>query len=393
MPAIDLAVVVFDPRRGPVAANVLFSREHPQGLVADIAPAFGPVCNVQYQADLTDATGVSVLWQPGSDWSRWPLQAIRASAGDGPPGHRFVSPYPASLLKVMVAVGVALGVDSDRYGFHAWEEAWFFDGESRSLAQWAEPMITVSCNRSTSALVAWLHAQGLIVRDEGHERDNALHRHFDAFGLHTLRLADTRPDGGWGNAAGSGVGHIHMTAWDTVRLLWLLDDDAPPAPWLPPGRPPMVSLASRDRIRAWLEDQALHEILSSGVLAGAPGCVPGIPARVPRRWIAEDGSVSAHQRHYPSDVRPATQQAALRFAHKTGTTDNYASDAGIVRALEAASARSTRSGTHYLVAVLTSLGKRYAASPDCATTWRLPALGAAIDATVSGVLAETGPVA
>jgi beta-lactamase class A len=59
---------------------------------------------------------------------------------------------------------------------------------------------------------------------------------------------------------------------------------------------------------------------------------------------------------------------APRFAHKTGTTDNYASDAGIVHA----------DGAHYLVAVLSSLGRRYAAHEGCATTWRLPALGGAL---------------
>ena len=68
---------------------------------------------------------------------------------------------------------------------------------------------------------------------------------------------------------------------------------------------------------------------------------------------------------------------APSFAHKTGSTDNYAADAGIVNA----------SGAHYLVAVLTNLGRRYApqeASRDaashggCATTWRLPALGGAL---------------
>jgi hypothetical protein len=56
------------------------------------------------------------------------------------------------------------------------------------------------------------------------------------------------------------------------------------------------------------------------------------------------------------------------FAHKTGNTDNYASDAGIVRSGD----------THYIVALLSSLGKRYAPHERCATTWRLPALGAAV---------------
>ena len=36
-------------------------------------------------------------------------------------------------------------------------------------------------------------------------------------------------------------------------------------------------------------------------------------------------------------------------------------------------------GRRYIVAVLTSLGRRYAPHERCATTWRLPALGAAID--------------
>ena len=29
-------------------------------------------------------------------------------------------------------------------------------------------------------------------------------------------------DGGWLNRDGAGVGHLQMTAWDTVRLLWLM---------------------------------------------------------------------------------------------------------------------------------------------------------------------------
>ena len=61
--------------------------------------------------------------------------------------------------------------------------------------------------------------------------------------------------------------------------------------------------------------------------------------------------------------------ADVRFAHKTGTTENYASDAGIARGPQ----------RHYLVAVLTNLGTRYRPDERCATTWRLPALGAAVD--------------
>ncbi|MGZ7215789.1 hypothetical protein ACXWOG_11365, partial [Streptococcus pyogenes] len=75
-----------------------------------------------------------------------------------------------------------------------------------------------------------------------------------------------------------------------LRLIWRLDADAPP-------QPALVSAASRDRIRRALDAQRLHEILSSESLRALPGWVPGIPAS---------------------------------FAHKTGNTQNYSSDAGIV---------------------------------------------------------------
>jgi beta-lactamase class A len=222
-------------------------------------------------------------------------------------------------LKLMVAVGVGLAVEA---GLCDWPDE-------------LEPMITVSSNEATDACLALLHRTGAIPTLQA-----ALRR----WGLHTLQLNDTTPQGGWRNADGAGVGHIHMTAWDTVRLLWLLDDDAPPPRWLPPGTATLQA-ATRGHLRAVLQRQQLDEILSSGALQDVPGWVPGLPD-------------------------------APAFAHKTGTTDNYASDAGIVKTASA----------HYLVAVLTNLGRRYAAADParpaadsrCATTWRLPALGAAV---------------
>lgn len=316
LPSIDLAVAAFAPdgpggRSVPVAANVLLSRDHPQGLVAEFAPGLGAVRNVRYLADQRDAELNSFVWFPGADWDRITWQAL---AGQGP--NRFVAPYPASLLKVMVAVGVGMAVDQ---GLCDWPEA--------ALAK----MITVSDNTTTTEMVALLHRLGLI---------DALHERLARCGLSTLRLRGTRPDGGWGNSAGSGVGQIQMTAWDSLRLMWLLDADAPPAPWLEPGVQ-LLSPASVARIRGWLDDQQLHEILNSQRHVGLPGWVRGIPPEV-------------------------------HFAHKTGNTQNYASDAGIARGRPPLK-------RHYLVAVLTNLGSRYAPHPGLATTWRLPALGAAID--------------
>jgi hypothetical protein len=37
---------------------------------------------------------------------------------------------------------------------------------------------------------------------------------------------------------------------------------------------------------------------------------------------------------------------------------------------------------HYLIALLSNLGTRYAPTANCATTWRIPALGRTIDAAL-----------
>ena len=312
-PSIDLAVVSFvspgAPQRPPRFANVLFSREHPQGRVAEFGAAAGAVQNIRFDADQRNACLESPAWLPDADWSRMTWTPLH---GDGP--HRFVAPYPASLLKLMVAVGVGLAVDA---GKTAWPE----------VQPTLEPMIVRSDNHATDACVALLHRCGMV---------GSLNQRFQQLGLHTLQLNRTTASGGWRNADGAGVGQIHMTAWDTARLLWLLDADAPPAPWLP-AQTALLQPTTREHLRAVLSRQQRGEVLSSGSLRAVPGWVPGLPD-------------------------------APAFAHKTGTTLNYASDAGIMRT----------KGCHYLVAVITSLGRRYAPHEACATTWRLPALGAAM---------------
>jgi hypothetical protein len=359
-PSIDLAVAAFPRQAAPVFANVLFSREHPQGVVAQIASDASAVRNIRFEADRRNAQQVSDAWLPDANWSR---MAFKPLYGDGL--LRFVAPYPASLVKLLVAVGVARAVDA---GLTSWPQP----HQGRSVARWCEDMIAFSCNDSTTALVALLHGLGVLKPSEQHALADA----FALYGLPTLRLSNTQPDGGWGNAAGAGVGALQMTAWDSLRLLWLLDADAPQAPWLAQATPPLVSDASRARLRAWLDDQALHEILSSTALAGVPGFTPGLNAQLPARWIAADGSVRAGDERYPADVRPLNARTTLRFAHKTGTTENYASDAGIVHGIAPLK-------RHYLVAVISNLGTRYAPNDHCATTWRLPALGAAIDAVLA----------
>lgn len=369
-PSLDLAVAAFPAGAAPVFANVLFSREHPQGLVAELGDDAGAPRNLRYLADQQDAQGGSIAWLPGADWS-----ALRWQPLCGSGTQRFVSPYPASLIKLMVLVGVARLVDAGRCH---WSEALDFEGQRRALRDWAFDMTVISCNRSTSALVAVLHSRGAILRAGSAELYNELHDTFAAYGLPGLRLANTRPDGGWGNAAGAGVGQLQMTAWDTLRLLWLLDRAAPPPPWLPAGTPALLSAPSLRVVLHCLQEQGLHEILSSGALAGLPGWVPGLPARLPLRWIAGDGSAHVGAHDFPGDLSGQTG-LELRFAHKTGNTENYSADAGIVHGI--APARR-----HYLIALTSSLGRRYAPQPLCASTWRLPALGAAIDARLCDLM-------
>ena len=321
-PSLDLAVVGFPhDGRPPFWANVLFSSEWPQGLVADTGPRAEAPRNLHYVADLTDEHRVSVAWMPGADWSRLPFVPLA-----GPPGTpRVVAPYPASLLKLMVAVGVGLAMDAGRC-------------TADEIDATARAMIVDSDNEATTALVRALHGWGLIARRGDIETRHALHEAFAARGLATLRLARTAPDGGWGNAAGAGVGHIQMTAWDTVRLLWLLDPQAPPPPW--PGATPLLSPASRDRVLGWMAEPSPNRIL----------------------FVDEAA-------------------AGLHFTHKTGTTENYASDAGIVRALPPAR-------RHYLVALLSNLGSRYAApGADDDPPSTLGALGLAVDALMRERLA------
>jgi hypothetical protein len=113
-----------------------------------------------------------------------------------------------------------------------------------------------------------------------------------------------------------------------------------------------------------------------------PGWKAGIPAQLPSRWLLADGGAQVEENLFPKDVRPANAQATATFAHKTGTTDNYASDAGMVTGMGSQPRK-------YLIALTSSLGRRYAPHADCATDWRIPQLGAAVDAWMQQHLERT----
>jgi hypothetical protein len=329
-PSIDLAVVGFAPGQAPRAANLLFSRHARHGHVAALGARGERPADVRFWADLTDDLKVSIAWQPRTNWAQLPLRDLLNPPEPATPGAaagpalRVIAPYPASLLKVMVALGVGLALDAGLARLADVEAA-------------ARVMIVDSDNDATTLMVRRLHEWGLIVRGPHGETHNAVNALLASRGLHTLQLNNTARDGGWGNAAGSGVGHIHMTAWDTLRLFWLLDPDAPPAPW--PGAAPLLSAGSRDVLLRWLGEHS------------------------PNRILFRDEAASG-----------------LHFFHKTGTTANYGSDAGIVRA-------RAPGRRHYIVALLSNLGSRYGPpGAEFDVSPKLSGLGLAVDAVMQELL-------
>jgi hypothetical protein len=271
-----------------------------------------------------------------------------------------------------VAVQVLRLVDRGALGL---EDAVHHDGGARPLRDWLDDMITRSDNTSARALIRRLHELGEMA---------SLNALFAGLGLSTLQIHGTSPDDGGSWKPGS----LHMGAWDTARLLWLLDPDAPPPGWTAPLGPVergFLRPASKALLLGLLRDQAFHDALSTGALCGAPAVAPGIPALMPSRWVAADGSVMLDGLRRAPDARRCNAAAEVVFAHKTGLTLNYASDAGIVQGIPG------RARRHYIVALFTNLGYRYA-DPERAGgpipcfadgvcyTQRIPALGARIDA-------------
>jgi Beta-lactamase enzyme family len=376
-PQLDLAVIRLDADgRAVEAANVQLDGAAPNGRV------------IRLDRNLA-ATGVR--------FRRWSPDRREAGAAAGPfadgedlapqrgqAGLDFMAPYPASLFKLLVAFQVERRVDARRLSLESpvtevvpppalGEVA--AAPETRSLGAWLEAMVTESDNRATKAV---LH--------ELHERDEIepLNRDLARLGLDTLRIDGTSPlDGGrWT------PGEIHATAMDLARLLWLVEG-GPGVLWrTSTGR--AVTRAelpepARQRLRALLADQGLHDTLSSGSLCGA--AAPGIPALVPERFLdPASGRETVGEMPFGRDVRPCNAIAEVRFLHKTGLTWNYAADAGAVEPLPGKPFR------RYVVALLSAMGTRFvdpeqAAAPrhpclgeQICSTRRLARLGAAIDA-------------
>ena len=354
MPNVDVAVIELDQMGRPIAAaNVLQSRDFPEGHV------------VELDDDLA-ATGV--------DWRAWDIDrwdgdwnapfAAGSQIVPGSEGETFMSPYPASTFKLLVAVHTLQLVDAGVIDLDAefvykrqrgdtclGERAKFRSTTAAEL----EKMITYSSNLSTCALLKQLHKLHEI---------GAMNQGYVDLGLPTLQVTGT--DAGAGGTWNPGS--IHMTAMDTARLL-LIVNGSPGVLWKAPDGNPVVadrvlSEGSQALLMKHLGNQGFNEVLSTPNWCGLDYPAQGIPATVPERWVDPvDGTVTVDGIPYFQDVRPCNEAAEVTFAHKTGLTYNYGSDAGIVKAV------AGQDGRHYIVAAFANLGYRYsdasqADSPD-----------------------------
>lgn len=390
MPNVDVAVIELDGNGQAVAAaNVLLSRDYPNGVVVPIDRAGGPagsygVSGVRWRRwDIDRYNGGTFSQTDGSQLTvkGWADNPALTTADDIVPGREsapleFMAPYPASLFKLIVAFRVMRLVDAGRlslktkYTYDATSDPLPpaaargeeersdrpahggrrvtprptpKDAETRTIRDWMDPMITVSDNHSARALLKMLHDRNDLP---------AMHAELAAMGLGTLQINGTLPASGrnWQ------PGQIHMTSMDTARLLWLIEGGSGTLWTRPDGSPvqaSMLSDSSRAYLKSLLGDQAYHEVLSTGSLCGADNVEPGIPALVPSRWINADGTETGGGYPYGHDVRPCNAAAEVTFAHKTGLTFNYGADAGIVRSLPGKPDR------RYVISFLSSLGYRY----------------------------------
>jgi hypothetical protein len=118
----------------------------------------------------------------------------------------FMMPYPASLFKLMIVFRLARLFDLGKMNPNTIVS---YFGESRTIQNWADPMITISDNYATKALLKYLDIDGKV---EDMDRD------FDYLGLNTLKIgAINQTDGyGWNLTT------ITMGAADTAKLLLLI---------------------------------------------------------------------------------------------------------------------------------------------------------------------------
>lgn len=356
-PQVDVAVLELNPAgRVTDAANILMSRDYPNGVVVPIGSKLDSSAVRYRKWDLDRWDGTN-----GKTWTASYSDGEDIVAGRERAPIEFMTPYPASALKLMVAYGIMRLVDQGKVNLDApltYAPApanCYGTGGTKTVREWMRIMIVQSDNEATCALISDLHARGEM---------GPLNDHFVASGLPSLSLRGTRPSDGGGWSAGRGV---FMGGLDTVKLLWLIDG-APGTLWKTPAgrsiKADELSGASRAFLKQLLAGQGFNEVLATTNWCGAtlgpqfptPERVypaPGIPTATPANFILPDGTVEVEGVPYFQQVGPCNAAAEVVFSHKTGLVRNAGADVGFVHSLPGKRRRD------YVIAVFTNLGNRF----------------------------------
>ncbi|RDI22422.1 serine hydrolase [Lentzea flaviverrucosa] len=337
-PNMDAAIIELDVLGRPKSvANVLLSPQHPNGVVVPVTHKGLSTDQVRYR------------WWDDTEWD------VNGGKGtvDVLPGREnaaidFSSPYPASVLKLMVGFGVLrladqgkVDLDAD-YDYAPNPVRPACGGPTvKKIRQHFDEMITKSQNESTCSLIKLIH---------DHDAWGEVNQTFADLGMPTLMVTGTLPGNG-----GQWIGS-NMSGLDTAKLLLLVNGGAGVLWTTDKGKPVTrnaLSASSRKFFQETLAGQGHNEMLSTPNWCGRDYPVQGIPQQVPSRWIKPDGTVTVGDAVYDRDVRPCNDAAEVTFAHKTGWVDTTGSDAGIVKSLRG------KDNRNYIVVVFCNLGTDY----------------------------------
>jgi hypothetical protein len=338
-PNMDAAVIEVDDQGRPTGiADVLLSPQYPHGVTVPVSKDGLSTDQVRYR------------WWDDDEWDQNGGQGTRdVLAGRENAPLDFSSPFPGSVLKLMVGFEVLRLVDQGRVSLDA--EYHYLpvtinpacSGENtETVEQFFDEMITLSKNESACAMIKMLHDLNAV--DE-------LNQTFVDLGLPTLMLTGTNAGNG-----GHWIG-ANMSSIDTAKLLLLLNG-GPGRLWTAPNGTAVtrdaLSTASRRFFLKELGEQGHNEALSTTNWCGRTYPAPGIPQLTAQRWIDPvNGTMNVGGLEYGQDVRPCNTTAEVTYAHKNGWVDTTGSDAGIVHSLPGKPKRN------YIVAVFCNLGTDY----------------------------------
>lgn len=466
-PQLDLSLIAFNPpgcAQSYAKATVVFDRSHPDGFVGQHDPKSLQIRNIRFRkwdearwnggqyalpttassAKQEDGASTNPLILPGTErtWES-PYSADSLlhpePAPSDEPSIDFLSPWPASSFKMMVATRFLKLLDDG----HAQDGASVTletpipllpkslvpacpeVARTLTLQRALETMLQWSGNCATAGLVRFLHQHQEIIQSEQTDSRgfptapptrNLLNEQLAGLGLHTLQMNRTMAKlGRWGSPDNNyeqltaSVANNHMTSWDTARLFWLFDElpESQRPQWeVRPGQPvwrDFVSPRHRELLREILRDSYSGTELSNNHhcprptyaeehSAASPGFgqvkEPGILTRVPEKWLQNGKLRTPFADHpYPQvvdDLGPgAGERGADLLPCQQKAEVAFLHKPGLTNV--AASSTGIAHGIapfrrHYIISFFSTLGTRYGdAATPAERTESIPLLGARID--------------